>query len=119
MVCGRLRSVQDINLMHSPLLVLAFTFVLLFLAAYVGDLLRNKVLPLKEDGREDFSVVLGATLTLLALLIGFTFSMAVSRYDQRKNYEESEANAIGTEYVRADLLPAADAARVRHLLKNY
>ncbi len=105
--------------MNFPLLVLAFTFVLLFLAAYVGDLLRNKVLPLKEDGREDFSVVLGATLTLLALLIGFTFSMAVSRYDQRKNYEESEANAIGTEYVRADLLPAADAARVRHLLKKY
>jgi len=45
--------------------------------------------------------------------------MAVSRYDQRKNYEEAEANAIGTEYVRADLLPAADAARVRALLANY
>jgi hypothetical protein len=107
------------NLMNFPLLVLAFTFVMLFFAAYVGDLLRNKVLPLKEDGREDFSVVLGATLTLLALLIGFSFSMAVSRYDQRKNYEEAEANAIGTEYVRADLLPAADAARVRSLLKKY
>jgi hypothetical protein len=107
------------NLMNFPLLVLAFTFVLLFLAAYVGDLLRNEVLPLGEDGREDFSVVLGATLTLLALLIGFSFSMAVSRYDQRKNYEEAEANAIGTEYVRADLLPAADAARVRDLLKKY
>jgi len=107
------------NLMNFPLLVLAFTFVLLFLAAYVGDLLRNKVLPLREDGREDFSVVLGATLTLLALLIGFSFSMAVSRYDQRKNYEEAEANAIGTEYVRADLLPAADVARVHDLLKKY
>src|SRR6476646_568545 len=107
------------NLMNFPLLVLAFTFVLLFLAAYVGDLLRNKVLPLREDGREDFSVVLGATLTLLALLIGFSFSMAVSRYDQRKNYEEAEANAIGTEYVRADLLPADDRSRVRELLKKY
>ena len=45
--------------------------------------------------------------------------MAISRYDQRKNYEEAEANAIGTEYVRADLLPAADAARVRALLRDY
>ena len=45
--------------------------------------------------------------------------MAINRYDQRKNYEEAEANAIGTEYVRADLLPAADAAKVRALLKNY
>ena len=42
---------------------------------------------------------------------------ALSRYDQRKNYEE--ANAISTEYVRADLLPAADTARVRALLRNY
>ncbi len=107
------------NLMNFPLLVLICSFVVLFLAAYVGDLLRNKVLPLKEDGRQDFSVVMGATLTLLALLIGFSFSMAVSRYDQRKNCEEAEANAMGTEYVRADLLPAADAARVRNLLKKY
>ena len=45
--------------------------------------------------------------------------MAVSRYDQRKNLEEAEANAIGTEYLRADLLPAQAAARVRELLRKY
>lgn len=45
--------------------------------------------------------------------------MAVSRYDQRKTYEEAEANAIGTEYLRADLLPAANAALERELLKKY
>jgi hypothetical protein len=45
--------------------------------------------------------------------------MAISRYDQRKNYEEAEANAVGTEYVRADLLPAADTAKVRALLGTY
>jgi hypothetical protein len=93
------------NPIDFPLLVLALSFVLLFLSAYIGDLLRNRAIPLKEEGREDFGVVLNATLTLLALLIGFSFSMAVSRYDQRKNYEEVEANAIGTEYLRADLLP--------------
>jgi hypothetical protein len=63
--------------------------------------------------------VQAATLTLLGLIIGFSFSMAISRYDQRKNYEEAEANAIGTEYVRAGLLPAADAARVRGQLRRY
>jgi hypothetical protein len=36
--------------------------------------------------------------------------MAISRYDQRKGYEEAEANAIGAEYARAELLPAANAA---------
>jgi hypothetical protein len=64
-------------------------------------------------------VVMGATLTLLALLIGFSFSMAIGRYDQRKNYEEAEANAIGTELVRASLLPPAAATSVRALLNNY
>ena len=105
--------------MNFPFLVFALSFVVLLLAAVIGDGLRSKVRALEEDERDDFGVVLNATLTLLGLLIGFSFSMAISRYDQRKNYEEAEANAIGTEYVRADLLPAADAARVRQLLKKY
>lgn len=74
---------------------------------------------MEEEVREDFSMILSATLTLLGLLIGFSFSMAVGRYDQRKNYEEAEANAIGTAYVRADLLPTPDATRVRDLLRGY
>lgn len=45
--------------------------------------------------------------------------MAVTRYDQRKYMEEQEANAIGTEYVRADLLPTAYAGKVRALLRRY
>ncbi len=45
--------------------------------------------------------------------------MAVSRYDLRESYEEAGANAIHTEYVRADLLSAADALKVRALLKRY
>lgn len=106
------------RLMNFPWIVLFSSFLLLFLAAMLGDQARKRILPPKED-REDSVVVVGAMLTLLGLLIGFTFSMAVSRYDQRKNYEEAEANAIGTEYVRADLLPANDASRVRELLRKY
>ncbi|TDW58620.1 hypothetical protein EDF57_1212 [Novosphingobium sp. PhB55] len=63
--------------------------------------------------------MVAAILTIMGLIIGFTFSMAVGRYDQRKNYEEEEANAIGTEYLRAGLLPAADAKQVRMLLTRY
>ena len=58
-------------------------------------------------------------MTLLALIVGFSFSMAVSRYDQRKTLEEAEANAIGTEYLRADLLPGDGGSRIRELLKKY
>jgi hypothetical protein len=107
------------NAMDYPLLVFLVSFFLLWLSARSGASFLRRQRKLEEATREDFSIILAATLTLLGLIIGFSFSMAISRYDQRKNYEEAEANAIGTEYVRADLLPAADAAKVRALLRNY
>jgi hypothetical protein len=107
------------NPMDSPLLVFVLSFFVLWLSKRIGISLRRRPLHMEEDVREDFGVILAATLTLLGLIIGFTFSMAISRYDQRKNYEEAEANAIDTEYVRADVLPPADAAKVRALLRNY
>jgi hypothetical protein len=107
------------QLVRYPFLVLVFAFVALWLSARIGASFRKRRRNPEESEREDFGVVVTATLTLLALIIGFSFSMASSRYDQRKNLEESEANAIGTEYVRADFLPSADAAKVRTLLRNY
>jgi hypothetical protein len=107
------------NLTHYPVFVFALSFLILWLAAWIGWSGLGKKRALDEDLREDFGFILGGMLTLLALLIGFSFSMAISRYDLRKTYEEAEANAIGTEYVRADLLPATAAANVRALLKKY
>jgi hypothetical protein len=100
-------------------LLFALALFVLWLSARIGSFFHKRRQKLEEDMPEDFGVILTATLTLLGLIIGFSFSMAIGRYEQRKNYEEEEANAIGTEYVRADLLPAADAARVRALLRNY
>ena len=108
-----------INTIHHPLLVFALTFAGLWLSARIGWSLLRRQRSLDAELREDFGFILAATLTLLGLIIGFSFSMATSRYDQRKNYEEAEANAIGTEFVRADLLPPADAVRVRTLLRKY
>jgi hypothetical protein len=107
------------HLTDYPLLILALVFLVLWLSARIGSSFLRRRRNLEEEVRGDFGVILAATLTLLGLIIGFSFSMAISRYDQRKNYEEAEANAIGTEYIRADLLPVADAARVRALLRNY
>lgn len=108
-----------LSLPDYPGLVFILSFVTMWLSARVGASVLRRFRRIEDDARDDFGVIQAATLTLLALIIGFTFSMAVGRYDQRKNYEEEEANAIGTEYVRADLLPAADAAAVRSLLKSY
>ena len=101
-----------------PVGVFAGSVAILWLATEIGAFAGKKLRP-PPDERDDLSMVINAALTLLALIIGFSFSMAVSRYDQRKNYEEEEANAIGTEYVRVGLLAAADAARVRGLLAQY
>jgi hypothetical protein len=106
-------------LVDYPLVFLLVSFAVLRYAPWLGKSLLKLRGSLDEDFREDFGVILAATLTMLAMLVGFCFSMAVSRYDQRKNYEEAEANAIGTEYLRADLLPADDAGKVRALLRDY
>ena len=105
-------------MLNYPVLFSLFLLALLWLSARIGTFLHGRR-PLKNDEREDFGVVQTATLTLLGLIIGFSFSMAVGRYDLRKNYEEAEANAIGTEYFRAGLLPPADAAALRMLLRKY
>jgi hypothetical protein len=107
------------NATDYPLLVFVLSFFLLWLSARLGASFFRKGRNPPEGIHEDLGVVLAATLTLLGLLIGFSFSMAISRHDQRKNCEEAETNAISTEYVRADLLPATDAAKVRALLRNY
>jgi len=107
------------NPLNYPLVVFVAAFFLLWLAAWVGAQLGQRRRDFTEAIRTDFGVVLAATLTLLGLIIGFSFSMATARYDLRKSYEEAEANAIGTEYVRADLLPATEGAQVRSLLMQY
>ena len=107
------------GILDNPLLVFALSLAAMLISALIGVFFRVMVVPVEEDQRQDFSIVIPATLTLLGLIIGFSFSMATGRYDQRKNDEEAEANAIGTEYLRADLLSVSDAARVRELLKSY
>jgi hypothetical protein len=102
-----------------PVILSCIFLVMLLLASWFGSVRLATMKARLEGAREDFRVVQGATLTLLVLIIGFTFSMAADRYSLRKSLEEAEANSIGTEYVRADLLPSEDAAKVRKLLVSY
>jgi hypothetical protein len=106
-------------LIDRPSFVLIWLFVGLWLATRLGRLLRKRYGAITDDAREDLGIIRTAAFTLLALVIGFMFSMAVGRYDQRKMREAAEANTIGTEYLRAELLPAADADRVQTLLRDY
>jgi hypothetical protein len=102
-----------------PTPILVMTFAVLCVAAWLGATRFEKLRAEAGALREEFGVIQSATLTLLGLIVGFTFSMALDRYEQRKDYEAAEANAILTAYQRADLLPAADGAKVRALLRSY
>ena len=106
-------------MINHPRVLAALCLVVMWGLAWVGVWLRQRLRLHAGDDEGNLSLVVGATLTLLGLVIGFTFSMAGSRYDQRRLYEEAEANAIGTEYVRADLLPAGQGAAVKRLLLEY
>jgi hypothetical protein len=63
--------------------------------------------------------MIGATLGLLAFMLAFTFGMAASRFDARKALALEEANAIGTTYLRAGLLPEPERTDIRNLLREY
>ncbi len=71
------------------------------------------------SSQDPSAVVQGAAFTVLALLLGFSFSLALGRYDARRAALVREANAIGTTYIRARLLDARDAEAIRADLRSY
>ncbi|HEX7821885.1 MAG TPA: hypothetical protein VF463_14850 [Sphingobium sp.] len=93
-------------------LLLPLLFGGLALFALTGSILRARLRPDPHDDASE-GYLLSAALALLGLLIGFTFSMALNRYDTRRDMLVAEANAIGTTWLRAGLAegPAADALR--------
>jgi hypothetical protein len=105
--------------MDDPLWVFIVSLIALLLADITGAYFSGKRPQLSETEKNVLGVILTGVLTLYAVIIGFSFSMATARYDQRKNYEEAEANAIGTEYLRLGLLAPAEAKRGRSLMKSY
>lgn len=88
-------------------------------AVWFGYYILSKYRTKDTETSVDLGIIQTATLTLLGLIIGFTFSMAMARYDLRQTYEEAEANAIGTEFLRADLLPSQTAENIKGLLNDY
>jgi len=67
----------------------------------------------------DEGQVLSTALLLLALLLGFTFSMALGRYDERRNQVVAEANDIGTAWLRAGLAGNPAGAALQETLRRY
>jgi hypothetical protein len=72
-----------------------------------------------EDADSGLGTLEGAVFGLMGLLIAFTFSGAMSRFDGRRQLIVEESNDIGTAYLRVDLLPAASQPAMRELFRNY
>jgi len=72
-----------------------------------------------KGGGEDETQVLSTALLVLALLLGFTFSMALDRYDERRQLVVQEANDIGTAWLRAGLVPAPNGPALQDALRVY
>jgi hypothetical protein len=92
----------------------------LLLAVELGYRLGGKFPPgLTDSAKSPVLAVSGALLGLLALLLGFTLSMSLDRFEDRRQLVVQEANAIGTTYLRSGLLPEPDRSAVAELLRSY
>jgi hypothetical protein len=98
---------------------LAF-FALMLAATEVGFRLGRKSEGITPDKtKSQVSTVEAGILAVLGLLLGFTMSMAVSRFEARKQLVLDEANAIGTSCLRTELIPAPQGSEIASLLRQY
>jgi hypothetical protein len=94
--------------------------VLLLLAVEVGVRLGARARARRKgQGIAELGPIQGSVLGLLGLLLAFTYSLAAGRYDARRELVIREANAIGTAYLRAGLLPEPRRGEIRAILRQY
>jgi hypothetical protein len=102
--------------------LLSYPLIVIFLASIAALVAASEMghrLGLRAAGEANVSTLEASVLGLLALMLSFTFAMALTRFDARRDALLSEANAIGTAALRAGLLPAPHAAESLKLFHDY
>jgi hypothetical protein len=103
-----------------PLLICMVLMGVLLMAEEAGFRVKGSLTSGSDNiEKADIALILGAILTLLALLLGFTYAMSGSRYEIRRQLVVEEANAIGTTYLRAKALPESRSSQIQELLRQY
>ena len=102
-------------------IVIDFVFFVLMIAANEAGfhLGRKSEASTPDKAKSQISAVEDGMLGILALLLGFTMFMVVTRFEARKQLVLDEANAIGTSYLRTALLPAPEGSEIASLLRRY
>jgi hypothetical protein len=117
-----LETIVNTGFLHGTSeIVIYFAFFTLMLAAtetgfHLG---RKSEGSTPDKTKSQVSTVEAGILGVLGLLLGFTMSMAVSRFEARKQLVLDEANAIGTSCLRAEVLPAPEGPEMARLLREY
>jgi hypothetical protein len=101
---------------YSLLTIFLASIVVLLAASEAGRFIGGRA---AGGAGDDVSTLEGAMLGLLALMIGFTFAMTLSRFEARRDAVLAEANAIGTTALRARLLPPPHNIEINKLLREY
>ena len=117
------RSAFEDWLYSAPIIALgAAALALMLIAMAAGIALRsahNRRWPSEQTEQGQEGYVVTAVLGLLALLLGFTLALAVDRFEARRLLVLEEANAIGTTYLRAQVLDQPHRSRISRLLIDY
>lgn len=101
------------------LVQLAFLGLVLAFSEFGFRLGRRRQTNISGETRSQVSTIEAALLGILGLLLGFTVAMSVSRFERRQQDVLEEANAIGTAYLRTQLLPTDPGNSIRHALHDY
>lgn len=105
---------------YSVVLVVLGLFIGMLVLLTVGQRLGRRNLPKETDAaRGRLTAVEAAIFGLMGLLIAFTFFGAAGRYELRRQLVVEEANAIGTAYLRLDVLPVSAQPALREKFRRY
>jgi ABC-type multidrug transport system fused ATPase/permease subunit len=115
----RQNFMREIMYSQSSVLIVSGLFISMLLAMEIGFQSGRRIKMRATETITQANAVLVSMLGLLALLLSFTFSAALQRYDDRSQTVVAEANAIGTAYLRARLLPVGMQDKVQALLRQY
>ena len=105
---------------QSQLIIGIVTLVLLIISVEIGYWIGLKAkVEMTPPMRSQISTIQTAILTIFSFLLGFTFAMALSRFDNRKQMVVKESNAIGTALLRSEFLPEDQRSKMHELFKEY
>jgi hypothetical protein len=100
--------------------VFAVSLAIILLASEAGYRLgRIRHRHAEHEKEPTVGGIVAAELGLLAFLLAFTFSLAASRFEARRETLLNESNAIGTAFLRTKMLPEPQQTQIRRLLREY